>query len=202
MGAKANHKEIKFVRVVGINGSPRKDGNTAILIRTIFKELNEQGIDTELIQLADVNIKGCTACGGCGAKSKRCVIKDDGFNDCFAKMAAADGIILGSPVYSAGVTSQIKALLDRAAIVLAVNKGMFKYKVGAAVVAARRGGAMSAVDTLHHFLHSKEMFLVGSTYWNMVYGRDIGEVEQDHEGIANMKKLGQNMAWLLKKIHG
>lgn len=190
------------MRVVGINGSPRKDGNTAILIRTIFKELNEQGIDTELIELADVDIKGCMACGGCGAKSKRCVITDDGFNDCFAKMAAADGIILGSPVYSAGVTSQIKALLDRAAIVAAANKGMFKYKVGAAVVAARRGGAMSAVDTLHHFLHSKEMFLVGSTYWNMVYGRDIGEVEQDHEGIANMKNLGQNMAWLLKKIHG
>jgi multimeric flavodoxin WrbA len=190
------------MKVVGINGSPRKDGNTAILIQTIFKELNEQGIDTELIQLADVTIKGCVACGGCAANQQRCVITDDDFNICFTKMVAADGIILGSPVYSAGVTSQIKALIDRAAIIVSANKGLFRHKVGAAVVAARRGGAMSAVDTLNHFLHSKEMFLVGSTYWNMVYGKDIGEVEQDQEGMDNMKNLGQNMAWILKKIRG
>ncbi|MBP2627554.1 MAG: iron-sulfur flavoprotein [Firmicutes bacterium] len=190
------------MNVLGINGSPRKDGNTAILIRTIFKELNEQGIDTELIQFSDVTIKGCVACGGCMIhQSKRCVIKNDDFNECFAKMVSADGIILGSAVYSADVTSQTKALIDRASMVLAANKGLFKHKVGAAVVAARRGGAMSAVDTLHHFLHSKEMFLVGSTYWNMVYGREIGEVEQDKEGIANMKNIGQNMAWILKRIH-
>lgn len=191
------------MKVLGISGSPRRDGNTAILIRTIFGELNDQGIDTELIQLSDVTIKGCVACGGCVAcKNNQCVITDDNFNDCFAKMVAADGIILGSPVYSAGVTSQMKALIDRAAIVLAANKGLLKHKVGAAVVAARRGGAISAVDTLHHFLHSKEMFLVGSTYWNMVFGRDIGEVTQDQEGIDNIKNIGQNMAWLLKKIHG
>ncbi|HWR44144.1 flavodoxin family protein [Sporomusa sp.] len=190
------------MKVLGINGSPRKDGNTAILIRTIFEELNEQGIDTEIIQLSDVTIKGCVACGGCVAhKNEKCIVVDDNFNECFAKMVAADGIILGSPVYSAGVTSQIKALIDRAAIVLAANKGLLKHKVGAAVVAARRGGAISAVDTLHHFLHSKEMFLVGSTYWNMVYGREIGEVNQDQEGIDNIKNIGQNMAWLLKKIH-
>jgi len=190
------------MKVIGINGSPRKDGNTAILIQTVFNELNQQGIDTELIQLSEKNIKGCTACWACMTqKNNQCVMTDDCFNDCFAQMVAADGIILGSPVYSAGVTSQIKALIDRASIVLAANRGLFKYKVGAAVIAARRGGAISAFDTLTHFLHSKEMFLVGSTYWNMVYGRDIGEVEQDQEGIANMKNLGQNMAWLLKKIH-
>jgi len=191
------------MKVLGINGSPRKDGNTAILIRTVFSELNQQGIDTELIQFSDVTVKGCVACGGC-ATHMRCVVTDDDFNECFEKMLAADGIILGSPVYSADVTSQIKALIDRAAIISGVNRdrGLFKHKVGAAVVAARRGGAMGAVDTLHHFLHSKEMFLVGSTYWNMVYGRNIGEVEQDQEGIANMKNLGQNMAWLLNKIHG
>jgi multimeric flavodoxin WrbA len=190
------------MKVVGISGSPRKDGNTAILIRTIFRELNEKGIDTELIQLADVSIKGCVACGGCVVnKNKRCVVTDDGFNECLAKMIAADGIILGSPVYSADVTSQMKALIDRASIVLASNRGLFKYKVGAAIVAARRGGAISAVDTLVHFLHSKEMFLVGSNYWNMVYGREVGEVENDEEGIANMKNIGQNMAWILKKIN-
>ena len=122
----------------------------------------------------------------------------DDFNDCLEKMIAADGIILGSPVYSAGVTSQIKAFIDRASVVLSANKGLLKHKVGAVVIAARRGGAISAFDTLNHFLH----ILVGSTYWNMVYGKIIGEVEQDQEGIANMKNLGQNMAWLLKKIHG
>ena len=190
------------MKVVGINGSPRRDGNTAILINTVFKELNQQGIETELIQLSGQIIKGCTACWGCmNRKNNRCVMTDD-FNDCLAKMIEADGIILGSPVYSAGVTSQMKALLDRASIVLAANRGLLKYKAGAAVVAVRRGGATSAFDTLNHFLHSKEMFLVGSTYWNMGYGRDIGEVEQDQEGMANMKNIGQNMAWLLKKIHG
>jgi multimeric flavodoxin WrbA len=190
------------MKVVGINGSPRKDGNTAILIQTVFKELTQQGIETELIQLSGQNIQGCTACWTCMTKkNKQCCITDDFFNDCFSKMVAADGIVLGSPVYSAGVTSQIKALIDRASIVLASNRGLFKYKVGAAVTAVRRSGAISAFDTLTHFLHSKEMFLVGSTYWNMAYGRDIGEVEQDQEGIANMQNLGQNMAWLLKKIH-
>jgi multimeric flavodoxin WrbA len=191
------------MKVVGINGSPRKDGNTAILIKAVFEELNQQGIDTELISLADKNIKGCIACRACiKNKNQQCVIKNDDFNASLEKMISADGIILGSPVYSAGVTSQIKALIDRASIVLAANKGLLKHKVGATVIAARRGGAMSAVDTLHHFLHSKEMFLVGSTYWNMVYGNEIGDVEQDQEGMNNMKNLGENMAWLLKKING
>jgi len=190
------------MKVIGINGSPRKDGNTAILIQTVFDELTKQGIETELIQLSEKNIKGCKACWACHKnKNKQCVITDDFFNELFAKMVAADGIILGSPVYSAGVTSQMKALIDRASIVLAGNRGLFKHKVGASVVAARRGGAISAFDTLNNFLYSKEMLLVGSSYWNMVYGNAIGEVEQDQEGIENMRNLGQNMAWILKKIH-
>lgn len=191
------------MKVVGMNGSPRQEGNTAILIQTVFNELNEQGIETELIELSGKNIKGCTACWACMTqKNSKCIMTDDCFNEYLSKMVAADGIILGSPVYSSGVTSQIKAFIDRASVVLGANKGLLKHKVGAAVIAVRRGGAISAFDTLSHFLHSKEMFLVGSTYWNMVYGRDIGEVEQDQEGMANMKNLGQNMAWLLKKIHG
>ena len=189
------------MKVVGINGSPRINGNTAILIRTVFAELEQRGIETELIQLADKPLKGCIACWGCMTqKNQRCVINDDCFNECFAKMKEADGIILGSPVYSAGMTSQIKALIDRASIVLAANKGLFRHKVGAAVVAARRGGAVGTFDGLNHFLHSKEMFLVGSSYWNMGYGNAPGEVLQDAEGIENMKNLGQNMAWLLKRI--
>jgi len=192
-----------MMKVIGINGSPRKEGNTAILIQTVFNELNRQGIDTEMISLSSQNIRGCTACGACiKQKNKQCIITDDSFNICLEKMIAADGIILGSPVYSAGVTSQIKAFIDRASIVLAANRGLLKYKVGATVIAVRRGGAISAFDTLNHFLHSKEMFLVGSTYWNMVYGNAIAEVEQDQEGMENMKNIGENMAWLLKKIHG
>lgn len=191
------------MKVVGINGSPRREGNTALLLKTVFKELNQQGIVTELISLAGQNLKGCSDCRICmNQKNKQCAMTDDAFNEYLEKMIAADGIILGSPVYSTGVTSQIKALIDRASMVLAANKGLLKYKVGAAVVAARRGGAISAFDTLYHFLHSKEMFLVGSTYWNMVYGNRVGEVEQDQEGMANMKNLGENMAWLLKKVHG
>lgn len=190
------------MKVIGVNGSPRKHGNTAILIQTVFDELNKHGIETELIQLADKPIKGCKACGICMIKkNKQCVITDDCFNECLAKMIEADGIILGSPVYSAGVTSQIKALIDRASIVLASNRGLLRHKVGAAVTAVRRAGAINAFDTLNHFLHSKEMFLVGSTYWNMGYGREIGDVEHDQEGIGNMKNLGENMAWLLKKLH-
>lgn len=190
------------MKVVGINGSPRKDGNTSLLIQTVFIELNRLGIDTELISLSGKNIKGCMACRACVKnKNKQCVMTDDFFNECLGKMIAADGIILGSPVYSAGVTSQIKALIDRASIVLAANRGLLKHKVGATVIAARRGGAISAFDTLNHFLHSKEMFLVGSTYWNMGYGNATGEVENDQEGMANMKNIGENMGWLLKKIN-
>lgn len=187
------------MKVLGINGSARKDGNTAILIKTVFDELMKEGIETELIQLSENRIEGCRACHK--NKDKQCVITDDFFNECLAKMIASDGIILGSPVYSAGVTSQMKALIDRASMVLAGNKGLLKHKVGASVIAARRGGAISAFDTLNNFLYSKEMILTGSSYWNMVYGNAIGEVEQDKEGIENLKNLGQNMAWILKKIH-
>lgn len=190
------------MKVIGINGSPRKDGNTAILIQTVFNELMKQGIETELIQLSGRHLEGCKACRACHKnRDRQCAITDDFFNECFAKMVSSDGIILGSPVYSAGVTSQMKALIDRASMVLAGNRGLFKHKIGASVVAARRGGAISAFDTLNNFLYSKEMYLVGSSYWNMVYGNAIGEVENDHEGIENMKNLGQNMAWILKKIH-
>lgn len=189
------------MKVLGINGSPRKDGNTSILIQTVFNELMKEGIETELIQLSENKVEGCKAYRACHKnRNKQCVITDDFFNECLAKMIVSDGIILGSPVYSAGVTSQMKALIDRASMVLAGNKGLLKHKVGASVIAARRGGAISAFDTLNNFLYSKEMLLVGSSYWNMVYGNAIGEVEQDKEGIENMKNLGQNMAWILKKI--
>lgn len=191
------------MKVLAINGSARPNGNTAILIRTVFAELEKAGIETEMIQLAGSGLRGCAACYGCFKnKDKKCVITEDILNHCVAKMIEADGIILASPTYFSDVTAEMKALIDRAGLVSSANGGLYKRKVAASVVAVRRGGAIHAFDTMNHFLHYGQMILVGSSYWNMVYGREIGEVEKDAEGMANMKNLGENMAWLLKKIHG
>lgn len=190
------------MKVVAINGSARPGGNTAILIERIFAELQRQGIETELVQLAGTHLRGCSACYCCFRnKDAKCVIAGDALNNILEKMAAADGIILGSPTYFADVTAEMKALIDRAGLVSSANGGLFKRKAGAAVVAVRRGGAIHAFDTMNHFFQIGQMFIVGSTYWNMAYGREIKEVEQDAEGMLNMKNIGENMAWLLKKIH-
>lgn len=193
------NERIEVMKVVGISGSSRKNGNTTIIIKTIFEELNKAGIETELIQLADIDIQPCRACFACKGK-KNCVFKSDGFSDVFNRMVEADGIILGSPVYSADVSSKMKAFLDRGGVVVATNPGLLKHKAGASVAAVRRAGGMTAVDTMNHFMLNKEMIVVGSTYWNMVYGREIGDVMNDEEGMANMRNLGQNMAWLLNTI--
>ncbi|WP_234117777.1 flavodoxin family protein [Clostridium hydrogenum] len=187
------------MKVIGISGSARKDGNTAILIETVFKELKNQGIETELIQLFDKEIKNCKGCFACKG-NRKCIIEDDAFNAIFNKIVDADGIILGSPVYSADISSKMKAFIERAGVIVATNSGMLKYKVGASVAAVRRGGGMTAIDTLNHFLLNKEVLVVGSTYWNMVYGKNIGDALKDDEGISNMKNLGQNMAYIIKKL--
>jgi multimeric flavodoxin WrbA len=189
------------MKVVAFNGSARRDGNTAILINHVFSELEKEGISTELVQLSGSKIRGCTACGGCGKNlDKHCVIKDDLVNESIDKMIAADGIILGSPVYFADITGEMKSFMDRTGYVGRANKDMYKQKVGAAVVAVRRAGAMHAFDTLNHFFLINQMFIPGSSYWNIGVGREIGEVNKDEEGIKTMKILGQNFAWLLKKI--
>ena len=189
------------MKVVAFNGSARKDGNTAILIRRVFAELEAEGIETELVQLAGQPIRGCTACGQCYKnKNQRCVIEKDVVNDCIEKMRAADGIILGSPTYFADVTTEMKALIDRAGFVARANDDMFKRKVGAAVVAVRRAGSVHTFDSINHFFLIGQMIIPGSIYWNMGIGRAKGEVEQDEEGLQTMKTLGQNIAWLLKKI--
>lgn len=190
------------MKVVAINGSPRKNGNTTIIIRKVFEELEKEGIETELIHLGGNPVRGCMACGACGRnKDKQCIIKDDMINECIEKMSKADGIILGSPVYFTDVTTEMKALIDRAGMVSKANNDLLKHKVGGAVVAVRRGGATHAFDTMNHFLHYMQMYLVGASYWNMAYGREIGKVEGDEEGIQNMRVLGENMAWILKKIN-
>lgn len=187
------------MKVLGISGSARKDGNTTILIREVFKELQQAGIETELIQLAEQVIEPCRACFAC-ANTGSCVFTKDAFVGLFDQMVKADGILLGSPVYSADVSAKMKAFLERSAVVADGKPGLLKRKVGAAVAAARRGGGMAAVDTLHHFFLNHEVFVVGSTYWNMAYGTMPGDVLQDEEGISNMRNLGQNMAFLLKKL--
>ncbi|CAH2030495.1 flavodoxin family protein [Trichlorobacter ammonificans] len=191
------------MKVVAFNGSARKDGNTAKLINYAFEELNKEGIETELVQLAGRPIHGCIACYKCfSAKDRRCDVTDDVINECLEKMDQADGIIIGSPTYFAGISPEAKALIDRCGMVARANGDMFKRKAGAGVVAVRRGGAIHVFDTINHFFTIGQMIIVGSSYWNIGIGRTIGEVEQDEEGIKTMRDLGTNMAWLLKKIAG
>jgi multimeric flavodoxin WrbA len=191
------------MKVVAFNGSARRGANTAILLGHTLGELEREGIETELVELGGTKIHGCLACRKCSArKNRRCSQEEDDMgNLCIEKMDAADGILLGSPTYVADVSPEIKALMDRACLVSKANGGMFRHKVGAGVVAVRRAGAMHAFDALNHFFLISEMIVPGSSYWNIGIGHEPGEVEKDEEGIQTMKVLGQNMAWLLRKIH-
>ncbi len=190
-----------MMKVVAFNGSARKDGNTAILVNALFKELKKEKIQTELVQLAGKKIRGCTACGKCfGNRDRKCVIGNDIVNECIEKMLDADGIILASPTYFADVSTEMKALIDRAGFVAKANDDMFRRKVGAAVVAVRRGGAIHAFDTMNHFFFISQMVVPGSCYWNVGLGLEPGDVKEDEEGLVTMKTLGANMAWVLKKL--
>ena len=190
------------MKVVAFSGSARKDGNTAILVNHVFRELESEGIKTELFQLSGKKIRGCIACFKCmEKKNKRCAVEKDVVNDCIEMMLGADGIILASPTYFSDVTSEMKALMDRCGMVSRANGDMLKRKVGAAVAVHRRGGAIHSFDTMNHFFFIGQMIVPGSSYWNFGVGREIGEVEKDEEGIQTMKQLGQNMAWLLKKLY-
>ena len=190
------------MKVVAFNGSARKDGNTAILINHALKELEKQGIQTEMIQLSGQRIRGCTACYKCfDNKDKKCAVTEDAMNEYIARMLDADGIILASPTYFADVSAELKALIDRAGLVARANDNMFRRKVGAAIVAVRRAGAIHAFDTINHFFLIGEMIIPGSSYWNVGFGLKKGDAENDEEGLQTMQQLGRNMAWLLKKIN-
>lgn len=188
------------MRVLAVNGSARKDGNTAILIRTAFREIEAEGIETEMVQFAGQSVHGCVACYKCFEnKDRQCAFKDD-LNPVIEKMAQADGIILASPTYFSDVTAEMKALIDRAGFVGRANEGLFRRKVGAAIVAVRRAGAIHTFDTLNHFFFIQEMIVPGSSYWNIGIGRESGAVESDEEGLKTMTTLGRNMAWVLKRL--
>jgi multimeric flavodoxin WrbA len=190
------------MKVVAFNASARKDGNTATLINHVLGELQKEGIETELFQLAGKKIHGCLSCYKCFKnKDKQCSVKNDVVNECIEKMRDADGIILGSPTYFANVSTEMKALIDRAGLVAIANGHQYKRKVGAAVVAVRRAGSIHVFNSINHFFFINQVIVPGSSYWNMGIGLQKGDVENDKEGIGTMKTLGENMAWLIKKLH-
>lgn len=190
------------MKVVAFNGSPRRNGNTSILIDTMFEIFEQEGIKTEKIQLGNKPVHGCTACGVCReAQDRKCHIKNDLLNKCIDKMIEADGIILGSPVYFSDVTTEIKALIDVAGYVTRGNGHLLKRKIGAGVIAVRRGGALPTFDTMNRFFLINQMIVPGSTYWNFAFGKNKGDVLNDEEGMQTVKTLAENMAWTLKRLH-
>ena len=189
------------MKVLAINGSPHEDGNTVALINMVFDELEREGIDTELLQLGGKLVRGCRVCLECVEnQDNRCSIVEDPINEMIAKMMEADGIILGSPTYFSNVTTEMKALIDRAGFVSRSNRGLFKRKVGAAVVAVRRAGGLQVFNAINQFFIIGQMIIPGSSYWNLGMGLKPGDVASDEEGVRTMKDLGVNMAWLLKKL--
>jgi multimeric flavodoxin WrbA len=189
------------MKVLGINCSPRKGGNTEILIKEVFKSLEKEGIKTELFQIGGQKVKGCIACMKCKKKADgKCHQKNEVINECIEKMVKADAIIIGSPVYNADITADAKAFIEVSSYALGSAGRPLKHKPGAAVIAVRRAGAIHAFDSINHFFLINEMIIPGSSYWNIGIGREKGEVLKDEEGMKTMKVLGENMVWLLGKI--
>ncbi len=189
------------MKVVAFCGSGRKQGNTYLLQKAVLEPLADAGAETEIIELAGSEIRGCMSCYVCFMeKNGTCVLKKDIVNDCIAKMAAADAILLGSPAYFGDVTSEMKALIDRCGMVSQANGHIFQRKIGAAVVAVRRSGAVHTLDTMNHFFLLSKMIIVGSDSWNVGIGPEKGEVVDDEEGMKNMRLLSKNIVWLLGKL--
>jgi len=185
------------MKVLAINGSPRKGGNTQVLLEAVLGTLREAHWETELVQIGGKSIHGCRACGVCmERRDRKCGSGKDVFNEVFERMLQADAIILGSPTYFADVSTEMKALIDRAGFVAMANGSALAGKLGAAVVAVRRGGATHAFNTMNHLFFISQMIVPGSTYWNMGYGLEPGQVSGDAEALRNMNHLGQAMAWL------
>ncbi len=189
------------MKVVAFNGSPRVNGNTHQALELVLEELRKEGIETELIDICREDLRPCRACGSCGKnKDERCVMADDRLNEYVQKMKAADGMIVGSPVYFGNMTAQTKAFLDRAFYVARANGDMFRLKVGAAVAVNRRAGALDTFDEINKLYLISQMVVPGSSYWNTITAQKPGDIAADEEGIRTMRTLGKNMAWLLKKL--
>ncbi|MCU4173463.1 flavodoxin family protein [Carboxylicivirga sp. N1Y90] len=189
------------MKVIAINGSPRKKGNTYQALKMVTDVLEQEGIEVEILQLGAQEIKGCTGCNACfKSRNEQCIIKDDSVDEFIQKMKEADGILLGSPVYWAAINGTMKSFLDRVFYVAGANGGLFRHKVGAAVVSVRRTGGIPAFQTLNQYLQYSEMFMPASNYWNVLHGNKPGEVQDDVEGQQIARILGKNMAFLLKAV--
>jgi len=191
------------MKVVCINGSARKDGNTYQMLRMVCEELEKEGIATEIVNLSGKKLKGCIACMKCWEKkNRRCAVEKDDMNEVIGLLDAADGMLLGSPTYFANVSTELKAVIDRAGMVAKANGDMFARKAGAGVVAVRRGGGIEVFNAMNHFFLIGQMVVPGSSYWNLGRGLEKGDVQKDEEGIATMHTLGRNMAFVMKKLAG
>ncbi|HOX32824.1 MAG TPA: flavodoxin family protein [Spirochaetales bacterium] len=187
------------MQVIAINGSPRARGNTNAALELMGARLGAEGIGFEIIQVGQERIRGCLSCGECGRrKDGKCVFDDDPVNGAVARMAAADGIVLASPVHYSGLAGAMKCFLDRAFVVAGANGGLFRHKAGAALVVLRRSGGSAALDGLYHYLAYAEMLLATSSYWNIAHGSSPGELAGDAEGLQIVEVLAGNLAWLLK----
>lgn len=186
------------MKIIAINGSPRKNGNTSQALKLMADELEKQNIEVEIIQIGQLNIHGCIGCGYCStSEQNRCVFNEDIVNEAAAKMREADGFILASPTYYAGIAGTMKAFLDR---VFYTSSDYFKFKVAASIAVVRRAGGVDVVHQLNNYLNLAETVIPPSQYWTAAYGRDKGEVLQDGEGIQTLRKHARAMAWLLKVI--
>jgi multimeric flavodoxin WrbA len=190
-----------IVKAIAINGSPRSGGNTEIMLKKVLEPLEAAGWSTKYLQIGGKPVRGCIACMKCFEKrNRRCIIEKDDMNDYLEQIYAADATILGSPTYFADVTPELKALIDRAGFVALANGGILRGKIGAAVVAVRRGGGTHVFDTINLMFFLSSMIVPGSIYWNLGMGRDKGQVLGDDEAMRNMSHLGQTIAWLGKAI--
>ncbi|HBT77673.1 MAG TPA: flavodoxin family protein [Planctomycetaceae bacterium] len=186
------------MKVLGICGSPRKGGNTEFALNTTLEAIRSEGIETELIRLADSAVKPCVACYGC--TDGRCIRNDSTFDAIYEKCIAADGLLVGSPVYFGSATPQIMSLLDRVGFVARRNGNLLRRKVGASIAVARRAGTNFTFAQLNYFFLIAEMIVPGSTYWNGGIALERGEIAKDEEALQTFTNLGKNMAWLLKKV--
>jgi multimeric flavodoxin WrbA len=191
-----------FIRALGISGSPRPEGNTATLVRRCLDRLAGDDIATEYLSLAGKTVRGCNACGNCLAtRDGQCPeITDDDFAEIFAKMVAADVIVVASPVYFGSAAPELMALLDRAGYVSRANGGMLARKIGGPIAVARRAGHNFTYAQLMFWYTINDMMVVGSSYWNVALAREPGAVLGDEEGIATIDRFAENLGWLARKV--
>lgn len=189
------------MKVIAINGSPNKKGNTFHALNEMGKIFGEEGIEFEILQTGHMDIHGCIGCGGCVKnRDEKCVLPDDGVNELIQRIKKADGIVFGSPVYYSGIPGTLKSFLDRLFYVAGVNGSLFRHKVGASVVAVRRSGGLPTFQQLNNYLLYSEMVIASSNYWNVIHGSRPGEVLEDEEGLQILRILAKNMIWIMRLV--